>query len=85
MNHGSGGVKTIAFKCCPIAQIFRLKVIGLLEKLEGRHILLASFGVLTFGVQIFSFVGDGGESYNPDQQQRDCRAHQASHSIILTR
>jgi hypothetical protein len=41
---------------------------------------------LTLNVEIFGVVGGNGrEQYTCDQQQQNSRAHQASHSIFLTR
>src|ERR1035441_1307695 len=62
--------KTDAFESGPIAQIFRLEVVALLEETIGHLVVLASLGVLTFGVEIFDFVGDGGKRGNRDQQQQ---------------
>ena len=80
-----GSLETNALEGRAIAQFLGFKVVGLLEEIVGRHVLLASLRILTFGVQVLGFVGDGGERYNRDQQQQECRAHQASHSIILKR
>ena len=62
--------KTNTLEGRPIAQVFGFEVVGLLEKIVGRHELLPSLRILTLGKQIFGFVGDGGERYNRDQQQQ---------------
>ena len=70
MNNRGGSLETNAFEGSPIAQIFGLQVVGLLEKIVGRFEILTSLCVLTLGVEIFGFIGDGGERYNRDQQQQ---------------
>jgi hypothetical protein len=40
----------------------------LLEESVGFFVVLASLGILTFGVEVFDFVGDRGERYSGDQQ-----------------
>ena len=70
MHNRGRSLETIAFKCGPIAQIFGLEVIGLLEKAVGRLVVLSSLRVLTLGVEVLGFVGDGGERYNRDQQEQ---------------
>jgi hypothetical protein len=68
--HDRGGsLKTNPLKGCPIAQIFRLEVVGLLEESVGRLVVLASLGVLALGVKVLGVVGDGWERYGGDQQQ----------------
>ncbi len=70
MNDGGGRLEANALEGSPIAQIFGLEVVGLLEEIVGRLVVLASLGVLALGEQVFGFVGDGGKRYNRDQQQQ---------------
>jgi len=85
VHDGCRGLEANALEAGAVAEILGLKVISLLIEVVGLDEVLASLRVLTFGVQGFGFVGDSGERYYRDQQQEKCRAHQASHSIILTR
>ena len=51
-------IKTCVFKGRAVAQVFGLQLVGLAEEIEGRFILLASLGVPSFFVEIFSLVGE---------------------------
>jgi hypothetical protein len=86
VNQRGGGLEANAFQGSAIAKVFGLEVEGLLEEVVPLHVLLPGLGILTLRVKRLGFVaGDGGERHSSDQQQQECRPHQASHSIILTR
>jgi hypothetical protein len=74
MNNLGGGLETDALEGGAVAKILRLQVVGLLEKAVGGFVVLAGFRILTFGVEVFRFIGEEREGEGGDQRQQKGRA-----------
>ena len=61
MHDGGGGLKAKALERGAVTKLFGSEVVSLLVEIVGGFVLLAGFRVLTLGVEIFRFVGEGGE------------------------
>ena len=61
VDNGGGGLETDAFEGGPVAQVFGLEIVSLLEEVVSLFVVLAGLGILTFVVKILGFVGEGGE------------------------
>src|SRR5208283_2134861 len=70
MDNRGRGLETAALERGSIAQILRFEIVSLFEEVVGLFVILASFGVLALGVQVFRLIGEGGKYCNRDQRQQ---------------